>query len=271
MPPRGAWPKAATVTFNPLFLYGGVGLGKTHLMHAIAWHIREHAARAARSSTCRPRSSCTSFIRALRYKDTMAFKEQFRSVDVLMIDDVQFIAGKDIDPGRVLPHLQRAGGPATARSSSRPTSRRPTSKAWRSGCKSRLGWGLVADIHPTDLRAAPRHPAGQGRAARGAECPRKVLEFLAHQITSNVRELEGALNRVAAHATLVGRDDHARDRPGGAARPAARQRPAASPSRRSRSSVAEHFNIRARRHAFGAPRRAPSPGRARWRCIWPSS
>ncbi|HYE50556.1 MAG TPA: chromosomal replication initiator protein DnaA, partial [Azospirillaceae bacterium] len=85
---------ASTVTFNPLFLYGGVGLGKTHLMHAIAWHIRKKDP-SRRVIYLSAEKFKYQFIRALRYKDTMAFKEQIRSVDVLMIDDVQFISGKD--------------------------------------------------------------------------------------------------------------------------------------------------------------------------------
>lgn len=85
---------AATVTFNPLFLYGGVGLGKTHLMHAIAWQIRKKDPNR-RVLYLSAEKFMYQFIRALRFKDTMAFKEQFRSVDVLMIDDVQFISGKD--------------------------------------------------------------------------------------------------------------------------------------------------------------------------------
>ncbi|HEU0117231.1 MAG TPA: DnaA/Hda family protein, partial [Alphaproteobacteria bacterium] len=83
-----------TPTFNPLFLYGGVGLGKTHLMHAIAWHIRKNYPNR-RVIYMSAEKFMYQFVRALRYKDTVAFKDQFRSVDVLMIDDVQFIGGKD--------------------------------------------------------------------------------------------------------------------------------------------------------------------------------
>ncbi|MGE5478002.1 MAG: DnaA ATPase domain-containing protein, partial [Bacteroidales bacterium] len=86
--------EADAVSFNPLFLYGGVGLGKTHLMHAIAWHIREHNP-TRRVLYLSAEKFMYRFIRALRSQDTMSFKEQFRSVDVLMVDDVQFIAGKD--------------------------------------------------------------------------------------------------------------------------------------------------------------------------------
>ena len=98
------------VAFNPLFLYGGVGLGKTHLMHAIAWDIR----RQDPSRTVLYLSAekfMYQFIRALRFKDTMAFKQQFREVDVLMIDDIQFIAGKVPHAGRVFSYLQRVNRP----------------------------------------------------------------------------------------------------------------------------------------------------------------
>ncbi|MEK9969738.1 MAG: DnaA/Hda family protein, partial [Ferrovibrio sp.] len=86
--------ESPTVTYNPLFLYGGVGLGKTHLMHAIGWHIRQRFPER-RVVYLSAEKFMYQFIRALRFKDTMAFKEQFRSVDVLMIDDIQFIAGKE--------------------------------------------------------------------------------------------------------------------------------------------------------------------------------
>ena len=96
------------VPFNPLFLYGGVGLGKTHLMHAIAWHVRRRAP-ARKIIYLSAEKFMYQFIRALRFKSTMDFKEAFRSVDLLMIDDVQFISGKEFDAGGILSHLQCAG------------------------------------------------------------------------------------------------------------------------------------------------------------------
>jgi len=192
----------AKVPFNPLFLYGGVGLGKTHLMHAIAWEIRKrHPQR--RVIYLSAEMFMYRFIRALRFKDMMAFKEQFRSVDVLMIDDVQFISGKDstqeeffhtfnalVDQNRQIV-LSADKSPADL-------------EGIEDRVRSRLGWGLVADIHPTTYEL--RLGILQTKAEKmGLAVPPKVLEFLAHKITSNVRELEGALNRIAAHATLVGR------------------------------------------------------------------
>ena len=191
------------VSFNPLFLYGGVGLGKTHLMHGIAWHIRRR--RPDRKVVyLSAEKFMYQFIRAVRYKDTMAFKQQFRSVDVLMIDDVQFISGKEstqdeffhtfnalVDQNRQIV-ISADRSPADL-------------EGMEERIRSRLGWGLVADIHPTDFEL--RHGILLAKAEQlGAHAvPERVLEFLAHRITSNVRELEGALNRVLAYHNLVGR------------------------------------------------------------------
>ncbi|MGE5502927.1 MAG: chromosomal replication initiator protein DnaA [Actinomycetota bacterium] len=194
--------EADAVSFNPLFLYGGVGLGKTHLMHAIAWHIRERNP----SRTVLYLSAekfMYRFIRALRQQDTMSFKEQFRSVDVLMVDDVQFIAGKDatqeeffhtfnalVDQGRQIV-ISADKSPSDL-------------EGMEERLRSRLNSGLVADIHATTYEL--RLGILQSKAEQmGVIVPQKVMEFLAHKIASNVRELEGALNRVVAHSQLVGR------------------------------------------------------------------
>ncbi|MCH8113654.1 MAG: chromosomal replication initiator protein DnaA, partial [Proteobacteria bacterium] len=189
--------------FNPLFIYGGVGLGKTHLMHAIAWHIR----------TCDPERRVIylsaekfmyQFIRALRFQDTMAFKEQFRSIDVLMVDDVQFIGGKESTQEEFFHTFN-----ALVDQNHQLVITGDRSPADLDGMeerlRSRLGWGLVADIHPTDyeLRLGILHSKAEQLDAR--DIPPPVLEFLAHKITTNIRELEGALNRIVAYATLVGR------------------------------------------------------------------
>lgn len=194
---------ADTVSFNPLFLYGGVGLGKTHLMHAVAWHIRER--NPARSVLyLSAEKFMYRFVRALRYQDTMAFKDQFRSVDVLMIDDVQFIGGKDSTQEEffhTFNSLMDQGRQIIISADKSPSDLQGMEERLR----SRLGCGLVADIHATtyELRLGIIAAKAEQMAI---EVPVKVSEFLAHKITSNVRELEGALNRVVAHATLVGRD-----------------------------------------------------------------
>ena len=194
---------AETATYNPLFLYGGVGLGKTHLMHAIAWHIREHQP-GRKVVYLSAEKFMYFFIRALRFQDTMAFKERFRSVDVLMIDDVQFINGKESTQEEffhTFNDLVDNNRQVVVSADKSPSDLEGMEERLR----SRLGWGLVADIHATtyELRLGILQSK---KDEIGAVVPDKVLEFLAHKITSSVRELEGALNRVAAHASLIGRD-----------------------------------------------------------------
>jgi chromosomal replication initiator protein len=193
---------ATSVTFNPLFLYGGVGLGKTHLMHAIAWQIRRKDPNR-RVLYLSAEKFMYQFIRALRFKDTMAFKEQFRSVDVLMIDDVQFISGKDSTQEEFF-HTFNALVDQNRQVVISADKSPSDLEGMEERLRSRLGWGLVADIHPTtyELRLGILQAKAE---AMNAAIPAKVLEFLAHKITSNVRELEGALNRIVAHAELVGR------------------------------------------------------------------
>ncbi|MDF1750211.1 MAG: chromosomal replication initiator protein DnaA [Alphaproteobacteria bacterium] len=194
--------EAPAVPFNPLFLFGGVGLGKTHLMHAIAGQIRANAPQK-RVLYLSAEKFMYQFIRALRYKDTMAFKELFRSVDVLMIDDVQFIAGKENTQEEFFHTFN-----ALVDQNRQVVISADKSPAELDGIedrmKSRLGWGLVAEIHSTTYEL--RLGILQSKADQmHVEVPTKVLEFLAHRITSNVRELEGALNRLVAYANLVGR------------------------------------------------------------------
>jgi chromosomal replication initiator protein len=194
--------EAATVPFNPLFLYGGVGLGKTHLMHAIAWHIRQ----SDPSRTVIYLSAekfMYRFIRALRDHNTVDFKDQFRSVDVLMVDDVQFISGKDSTQEEFF-HTFNAlvdqGRQIVISSDKSPSELEGVEER----LKSRLNCGLVADIHATTYEL--RLGILQAKAEQvSVQVSPKVMEFLAHKITANVRELEGALNRVIAHAQLVGR------------------------------------------------------------------
>ncbi|MCZ6885537.1 MAG: chromosomal replication initiator protein DnaA [Alphaproteobacteria bacterium] len=195
--------EAIQAPFNPLFLYGGVGLGKTHLMHAIAWHIREKDP-TRRVIYLSAEKFMYQFIRALRYQDTMTFKEQFRSVDVLMIDDVQFISGRETTQEEFF-HTFNALVDQNHQVVISADKSPSDLEGMEERLRSRLGWGLVADIHQTDYELRLSILANKAEHL-GVEVPLKVLEFLAHKITSNVRELEGALNRVVAQATLVGRD-----------------------------------------------------------------
>lgn len=194
--------RPATPGFNPLFLYGGVGLGKTHLMHAIAWAIRggENGRNVAYMSA---EKFMYRFIAALRSQSTMEFKESLRSVDVLMVDDLQFLIGKDNTQEEffhTFNALVDAGKQIVVSADKSPSDLNGLEDRLR----TRLGCGMVADIHATtyELRLSILQAKA---AAAGIDVPNSVIEFLAHKITSNVRELEGALNRLIAHANLFGR------------------------------------------------------------------
>ncbi|WP_376097742.1 chromosomal replication initiator protein DnaA [Roseomonas sp. CCTCC AB2023176] len=194
--------RPASPGFNPLFLYGGVGLGKTHLMHAIAWAIREPNLNRT-VAYMSAEKFMYRFIAALRSQSTMEFKESLRSVDVLMIDDLQFLIGKDNTQEEFF-HTFNAlvdAGKQIVVSSDKPPS---DLAGLEDRLRTRLGCGMVADIHATtyELRISILEAKA---AANGVSVPARVLEFLAHKITSNVRELEGALNRLIAHANLFGR------------------------------------------------------------------
>ena len=191
------------VPFNPLFLYGGVGLGKTHLMHAIAHEIKNRNP-LRRVIYMSAEKFMYHFIKALRFKDTVSFKEQFRNVDVLMIDDVQFISGKDSTQEEFFHTFnslidQRKQLIISADKSPQDL------EGIEERMRSRLGWGLVADIHPLtyELRLGILQAKEEKLSSRISS---NILEFLAHKITTNVRELEGALNRLSAFSSLVGRD-----------------------------------------------------------------
>lgn len=189
--------------FNPLFLYGGVGLGKTHLMHAI-WHAIRTREPHRRVLYLSAETFVNRFIQALRAKTQQNFKEQFRGVDVLMIDDVQFICGKDTSQEEFF-HTFNALVDQNRQIVLSSDKSPQELEGLEDRVRSRLSHGLVADIHATTYEL--RLGILQSKVEQaGVRIPERVLEFLAHKIATNVRELEGALNRVVAHATLVGRD-----------------------------------------------------------------
>jgi len=195
--------EAGEVPFNPLFLHGGVGLGKTHLMHAIAWETKRRNPNK-KVLYMSAEKFMFQFISALRYKDTMAFKQQFRNVDLLMIDDVQFIANKNSTQEEFFHTFNALVD--NRRQVVISADRSPTDlEGIEERIVSRLGWGLVADIHPTDYELRLGILQSRAEVAASVDVPADVLAFLARRITSNVRELEGAFNRVLAYATLVGR------------------------------------------------------------------
>ncbi|MCE2516531.1 MAG: chromosomal replication initiator protein DnaA [Alphaproteobacteria bacterium] len=194
--------ESPTTVYNPLFLHGGVGLGKTHLMHAIAGQMRQRFPNR-RVVYLSAEVFMHRFIKALRHRNTTQFKEEFRSVDVLMVDDVQFIGGKNSTQEEFF-HTFNAlidqNKQIIISADKSPTDLSGMEERLR----SRLNWGMVADIHPTTYEL--RVGILQSKAEQeGIDIPQNVIEFLAHKITSNVRELEGALNRLFAFSTLVGK------------------------------------------------------------------
>ncbi len=195
----------ATPGFNPLFLYGGVGLGKTHLMHAIAWELaaRPGGGRAVSVAYMSAERFMYRFISALRSQSTLEFKNELRSVDVLMIDDLQFLIGKDNTQEEffhTFNALVDAGKQIVISADKSPSDL----SGLEDRLRTRLGCGMVADLHATTFEL--RYSILEAKAQRaGVEVPAKVLEFLARKITSNNRELEGALNRLVAHANLFSR------------------------------------------------------------------
>lgn len=196
------------VTFNPLFLHGGVGLGKTHLMHAIAWEKlrRDPDINILYLSA---EQFMYKFVQALRFKDTISFKEMFRSVDVLMVDDVQFIAGKTTTQEEFF-HTFNALIDQNKQVIISGDRSPMDIDGIEERIKSRLQWGLVVDLHPTDyeLRLGILQSKQEIQAKHNPDVvvASGVLEFMAHRISSNVRVLEGALTRLYAFGSLVGRE-----------------------------------------------------------------
>ncbi|AGJ01743.1 chromosomal replication initiator protein DnaA [Rickettsia prowazekii] len=185
---------------NPLFLYGGVGLGKTHLMHAIGWYIKQNNPRR-KVIYMSAEKFMYQFVKALRNKEVILFKEKFRSVDVLMIDDIQFICGKDSTQEEFFHTFNTLID--NNRQMVISCDRSPSDlDNIEDRIKSRLGWGLVADVHSTtyELRLGILESKIE---QMNVKIPKDVINFLASKIVSNVRELEGALNKVIAHSNFT--------------------------------------------------------------------
>ncbi len=195
--------EGGAVSFNPLFLHGGTGLGKTHLMHAIGHDYRRRQPKA-KIVYMSAEKFMFEFVGALRARDTHGFKQRLRSADVLMIDDVQFIAGKDSTQEEffhTMNEIISAGKRLVITADRSPQDL----EGIESRILSRLSWGLVADVNPADFELRLAIIARKLDAMPQAQVSPEVQLFLAKRIASNVRELEGALNRVVAYAMLSNR------------------------------------------------------------------
>ncbi len=186
--------------YNPLFLYGGVGLGKTHLLHAIGSAISQRGINTLYVSS---EEFTNDLINAIRKHDTSSFRERYRKIDVLLIDDIQFIAGKESTQEEFFHTFNTLHGQnkQIVISSDRPPKAMVTLEE---RLRSRFEWGLIVDIQPPELET--RLAILRTKAERAKrKVANDILEYIAHKIQSNIRELEGALTRVLAFSDFSGK------------------------------------------------------------------
>ena len=186
---------------NPLFIYGSVGLGKTHLLHALCWHLATQQP-SKQFIYMSAERFMFHFVSAIRAKSTIEFRKIFRGVDVLMVDDIQFIAGKDSTQEEFFHTFNTLIDQNKQIIVSADKS--PSELGLEERVRSRLGCGLIANIYPATYEL--RLCILENKASMiGAHVPEEALDLLARKITSSIRELEGALNSIVAFATLIGK------------------------------------------------------------------